>query len=184
MCRESAVLVIRNTPFSHQFPPPSPFPGDRGEGRLSLGPGPRRAGDDGLSGVYRPGRGREAVALPCLRASRLDGGRGEGGLFLRTRGFQGLRRSIVFRQVFRSSATKMSPAGPSHDNFLVLDFESGSGLSFFCEGRQRFPAECEGKYFAEKKESLSMMMRCKGYFLFSSPFFSWPFFRSCGPSYP
>ena len=31
------------------------FSGTRGQGRLSLGPGRRGAGDDGLSGVYRPG---------------------------------------------------------------------------------------------------------------------------------
>ena len=99
-------------------------------------------------------RCREAAALPCLPAGRLDGGRGAGGIFLRTRGFQGLRRSIVFRRVFRSSATKMSPANPAHANFLVLDFDPRSGLSFFREGRQRFRAEGEGKYFAAKKESL------------------------------
>jgi len=34
-------------------------------------------------------RGREAAALPCLPAGRLDGGRGAGGLFLRTNGFDG-----------------------------------------------------------------------------------------------
>jgi hypothetical protein len=45
----------------------------------------------------------------------------------------------------------MSPANPAHANFLVLDFDPRSGLSFFREGRQRFRAEWEGKYFAEKK---------------------------------
>jgi hypothetical protein len=48
----------------------------------------------------------------------------------------------------------MSPANPAHANFLVLDFDPRSGLSFFREGRQRFRAEGEGKYFAAKKESL------------------------------
>jgi hypothetical protein len=38
------------------------------------------------------------------------------------------RRPIVFKQVFRSSATKMSPAGPSYNSFLVLDFDPRSGL--------------------------------------------------------
>ena len=28
-----------------------------------------------------------------------------------------------------------------------------------------------------------MMMWCKGYFLFSSPFFAWLLFMSCGPSF-
>jgi len=67
---------------------------------------------------------------------RCAGIRGEGGIFLRTRGFQEVRRSIVFRKVFRSSATMMSPVDPPHANFLVLDFYPQSGLSFFCEGRR------------------------------------------------
>ena len=66
----------------------------------------------------------------------------------------GGRRPIVFRQVFRSSATKMSPAGPSHDNFLVLDFDPRSGLSFFREGKQRFRAECGEGRATQKSESL------------------------------
>jgi len=48
------------------------------------------------------------------------------------------RRPIVFKQVFRSSGTRMSPANPAHANFLVLDFDPRSGLSFFREGCLRF----------------------------------------------
>ena len=45
------------------------------------------------------------------------------------------------------------PKNGERVNFLVLDFDPRSGLSFFREGRQRFRAEGEGKYFAAKKES-------------------------------
>jgi len=58
----------------------------------------------------------------------------------------------------------MSPANPAHAHFLVLDFDPRPGLSFFREGRQRFRAEGEGKYFAKKKESLifrANVARCK-----------------------
>ncbi len=100
-------------------------------------------------------RCREAAALPCLPAGRLDGGRGGGGILLRTRGFERGRRSIVFREAFRSSATQMSPAGPSHDSFLVIDFDPRPGLSFFRERRQRFRAECGECRATQKNKILS-----------------------------
>ena len=96
----------------------------------------------------------QKISSPLLRSEKVMFIVTDIGESPSTLGFQGLGRPIVFRQVFRSSATKMSPAGPSHNNFLVLDLGPRSGLSFFREGRQRFRAGGEGKYFAAKKESL------------------------------
>jgi hypothetical protein len=104
----------------------------------------------GLSGGrsdHRPSeasdRCRKAAALSCFPAGRSHGGRGVSGLFLRTFDFAGDLKSIGFREVFRSLATKMPPAAPSHYNFLVLDFAGSAGLSFFYKGDKDFELNSE-----------------------------------------
>ena len=56
-------------------------------------------------------RGGEAPARPSLHRGRPDGGRGAGRVFFMTGDFEMNGKSIVFRAIFRSTATMIRPDG-------------------------------------------------------------------------
>jgi hypothetical protein len=65
----------------------------------------------------------EAAAVACLRAGRLDGGRGGGGVFLMTGYLMRSGRSRVFRAISWAFDMKIQPEDLLCGNFFILDID-------------------------------------------------------------